>query len=56
MGAAHSKEGDDFILNKNSVYVKDLDMGNQSKKGFKFVSVPATNHVKNEAYVYLVLK
>jgi hypothetical protein len=53
MGSAQGKvEGKEFVISsKSPVYVQDIRMGNQSKTGFRFVTVPTSNHVMNGAYV-----
>jgi hypothetical protein len=50
MGAVQGKVDEaNLVINKESSFLKEFKMGNQSKTGLKFVSVPTANHVKNGA-------
>lgn len=50
-GQGRIENGQNFAIGTNSLYVKDLkeNMGNPTKNGFKFVSVPTSSHIRDKA-------
>ena len=52
MGSVQGKEVDGVLFMEKSK-INDLNMGNNSKPGLKFVTVPTSTAVVSRAYVYL---
>ena len=53
MGSAQGKEVDGVLFMEKSL-INDLKMGNNSKPGLKFVTVPTSRTVAAKAYVFLL--
>ena len=52
MGSVQGKEVDGVLFMEKSK-INDLNMGNNSKPGLKFVTVPTSTAVVSRAYVFL---
>ena len=52
MGSVQGKEVDGVLFMEKTL-INDLNMGNNSKPGLKFVTVPTSGAVVSRAYVFI---